>query len=164
MSCCKYLLKMSFRLISLVKDQVLFTAQFLSVYTVDYMYKSEEKNKAEGQKFYCFKKILYNFYFSGWFVLEKKNSSGPYSRTMYTVWATKLTKHRACSNRELYIYVIFITVEHAFSDNWKCNKIANKSNNWKETSKENRPAKFTNHSMQIFLPFHWRRGHHVTCK
>ena len=105
MSCCKYLLKMSFRLILLVKDQVLFTAQFLSVYTVDYMYNSEGKNKAESHKFYCFKKILYNLYFSGWFVLENKNASGPYSGTMYTVWATKLTKHRACSNRELYINI-----------------------------------------------------------
>ena len=54
-----------------------------SAYIVDY--NSEGNNKAERQKFYCFKKILYNSYFSGWFVLEEKNASGPYSRTMYTV-------------------------------------------------------------------------------
>ena len=42
---------MSFRLILLVKDQVLFTARSLSVYTMDYMYNSEGKNKAERQKF-----------------------------------------------------------------------------------------------------------------
>ena len=40
------------------------------------MYNSEGKNKAEGQKFYCFKKILYKFYFSGWFVLEKRMQVG----------------------------------------------------------------------------------------
>ena len=40
------------------------------------MYNSEGKNKAKGQKFYCFKKILYKLYFSGWFVLEKQMQVG----------------------------------------------------------------------------------------
>ena len=64
------------------------------------MYNSEGKNMAEGQKFYSFKKILYKFYFSGWFVLEKRMQVG-HTVEQVSVWATKLTKHKACSNREL---------------------------------------------------------------
>ena len=100
MPCCKYLLKMRFRLILLVKDQVLFTAHSLSAYTVDYNVQFWKKNTAKGQKFYCFKKILYKFYFSGWFVMEKRMQVG-HTVEQVSVWATKLTKHKACSNREL---------------------------------------------------------------